>query len=108
MKLLKTGLHTLDNYYFAFGNTELSNKMVPYMTDQEVSVIQTFLSSGDYCVAVGTQHRVAPFRDPVYWIVKQSEETEVCVRKTREGMYTVLFFVCTKFVIFEDITWKMF
>jgi hypothetical protein len=51
------GLSTqLGNLFVAVGNSELSNKMAPYRTNQKVSVIKTCYSSGGSYVAVETIH----------------------------------------------------
>jgi hypothetical protein len=71
MKLSEIILHTWE-VCFAIGSIELSSKIESCMTDQKVSVIETFYSSGSSCVSVEKQYHqessihVAPSRGIVY------------------------------------------
>jgi hypothetical protein len=53
---LKNHSTHLENVFFAVGNTELTNKMASYMTDQEVFVCKTLNFSRGCCVAVKRQY----------------------------------------------------
>jgi hypothetical protein len=44
------------NMFIAPGNSELSNKMASYTTDQKVFVTKTFCSPGGSCVAVDREY----------------------------------------------------
>jgi hypothetical protein len=75
----------LGKLFVAAGNKELSKNIASYTTDQKVFVIKTFTFLV-VLVLLGRQYRpeicvrVAPSRDIICWIIKQSEETgSVCV-----------------------------
>jgi hypothetical protein len=74
----------------AIGNTEQSNKMVSYTTDQKMFVVKTFYSSGGSHVAVETWYHqessvnVALSRETDKQIVKQFEEAgSVCDKRVK-------------------------
>jgi DNA-binding transcriptional regulator WhiA len=48
----------LGNLFVAIGNTELSNKMVLYTTDQELFTINIFYSSGGLYVAMENHYHL--------------------------------------------------
>lgn len=46
----------MGNVFVSVGNTEVSNKMTPNLTDQKVSVTGTFCCSDGSCAAVERQY----------------------------------------------------
>jgi hypothetical protein len=75
----------LAKLFLAVGSIVLSNIMAPDKTDRKDFVIKTFYSSGGSFVAERRNRRefsfrVAPSRDAIYQIIRESEETgSVCV-----------------------------
>jgi hypothetical protein len=71
----------LGKLFIFVGNTDLSNKMVPYTASQKVFVVKTFYCFGCSCVAADGQCRteifvpVAPSTGTVYLIIERFEET---------------------------------